>query len=144
MAETTEIPEGFAPHSRKSPLTAPWEPIFARETPDRLILGLRARTEHCNGRGMVHGGLMAALANNAMGLSIGHAARAKGYSLSGLLTASLQVNYLGRADVGQWLSFETEFVKLGKSLAFADLVVRADGKPVAKASANFSVANESA
>ncbi len=79
-----------------------------------------------------------------MGLSIGHAARAKGYSLSGLLTASLQVNYLGRADVGQWLSFETEFVKLGKSLAFADLVVRADGKPVAKASANFSVANESA
>ena len=132
-------PAGFVPHPRKSPLTAPWEPIFAWETADRYFLGLMAREAHCNGRGMVHGGLMAALADNATGLSVMQAARAGGRPLAGLLTATLQLHYLGRADVGQWLTFETEFVKLGGSLSFANLVVRADGKAVAKAAASFAV-----
>jgi uncharacterized protein (TIGR00369 family) len=134
-----EIPAGFAPHQRKSALTNPWEPIYARQSPERVILGLLAREAHCNGRGLVHGGLMAALGDNAMGLSCVTAALASGRSVTGLLTASLQIHYLGRADVGQWLTFETEFVKLGKTLSFADLVVRADGRPVAKASASFSM-----
>ena len=34
-----EIPEGFVAHSRKSPLTDPWEPLYARSMPDRLVLG---------------------------------------------------------------------------------------------------------
>ena len=32
------IPEGFQPHDRRSPLTAPWEPIFARRELDRVRL----------------------------------------------------------------------------------------------------------
>jgi len=133
-------PEGFAPHTRKSPLTDPWEPIYARDTPDALILGLYLRPEHCNGRGMAHGGLIAALSDNAMGLSCGVAAKAAGRALTGLVTASLALDYMGRAEVGQWLAFETTFVKLGKSLSFTNLMVTADGKPVAKASATFAVA----
>lgn len=31
---------GFAPHRRKSPLTAPWEPLYARETERAVVLGL--------------------------------------------------------------------------------------------------------
>ena len=133
-------PEGFAPHTRKSPLTDPWEPIYARATDTALILGLWVRPEHCNGRGMAHGGLIAALSDNAMGLSCHAAARAAGRDLTGLVTASLSVDYMGRVDVGQWLSFETGFVKLGRTLCFTTLMVLADGKPVAKASAAFAVA----
>lgn len=139
MSEAFDPPDGFTPHTRRSPLTEPWEPIWAKQTPNRLILGLLAREAHCNGRGLVHGGLMAALADNAMGLSCHTAALAAGYTISGLLTSSLQINYLGRVDVGQWLTFETEFVKLGKTLSFADLVVRADSRPIAKASASFAM-----
>ena len=62
-------PEGFEPHFRKSPLTEPWEPIYSQRLDDRVIIGLYAREPHTNSRGMVHGGLIAALADNAMGLS---------------------------------------------------------------------------
>ena len=72
------IPDGFAPHDRSSPLTAPWEPIYARREPDRLRLGLEIRTEHTNSRGLLHGGLIAALADNAMGLSVGVVLEAAG------------------------------------------------------------------
>jgi uncharacterized protein (TIGR00369 family) len=134
-------PEGFVPHTRKSPLTDPWEPIYARETAQALILGVYLRPEHCNGRGMAHGGLIAALSDNAMGLSCSVAAKAAGRTLTGLVTASLSLDYMGRADVGQWLAFETTFVKLGKTLSFTNLMVTADGKPVAKAGATFAVAS---
>ena len=36
-------PDGFVRHSRTSPLTAPWEPIYAQETDSALILGLQVR-----------------------------------------------------------------------------------------------------
>jgi acyl-coenzyme A thioesterase PaaI-like protein len=62
-------PEGFVRHLRVSPLTAPWEPIYERALSDRLVLGLWLRTPHTNTRGSAHGGLIAALADKAMGLS---------------------------------------------------------------------------
>ena len=40
MIAATDIPEGFEPQSRRSPLTDPWEPIYSRQTPDAIILGL--------------------------------------------------------------------------------------------------------
>jgi uncharacterized protein (TIGR00369 family) len=137
---TASPPEGFIAHARKSPLTDPWEPIYARQTHDRLVLGVYVRPEHTNSRGMAHGGLIAALADNAMGLSCGVAARAAGREIGGLVTASLHVDYMGRAELGQWLEFTSTFIKLGKALCFTDLMVTADGKPVAKASATFAVA----
>ena len=65
-------PDGFVPHDRRSPLTEPWEPIFVRRTEEAVILGLQARPAHANGRGFVHGGLLMALADNAMGLTCAH------------------------------------------------------------------------
>ena len=64
---------GFTPHERKSPLTEPWEPLYSRLAGDRVILGLRAADPHTNSRGFVHGGLISALSDNAMGLSCARA-----------------------------------------------------------------------
>lgn len=97
-------PEGFVLHDRHSPLTAPWEPIFARLEADRLRLGLEVRTEHTNSRGLLHGGLIAALADNAMGLSVGVRLKAEGRPPErGLVTTSLNVDFLGLAKLG-WRS----------------------------------------
>jgi acyl-coenzyme A thioesterase PaaI-like protein len=132
---TLDHPAGFAPHSRRSPLTAPWEPIYARETEGAVVLGLFVREAHTNSRGFVHGGLIGAMADNAMGLScgrrLGGAAR--------LVTVSLSVDFLGRAQIGQWLEFDTVFVKPGATLCFAQAFVTADGQPCARADAVFRV-----
>jgi acyl-coenzyme A thioesterase PaaI-like protein len=133
------IPQGYGPHQRRSPLTEPWEPIFAREAPDRLALGVRVRPEHCNSRRMPHGGFLAAMADNAMGLSLGVNLAAARLPANGLVTISLTLDYLGSAKLGQWLEFDTDFVKLGRSICFAEATVRADGSPVARARATFKL-----
>lgn len=134
-----DIPEGFAPHVRKSPVTDPWEPLYARKADDRLVLGVRVREVHCNSRSMPHGGFLAALADNAMGLSLGVALTAARQPAGGLVTVSLTLDYLGSAKLDQWLEFDTDFVKLGRSICFAEATVRADGVPVARARATFKL-----
>jgi hypothetical protein len=66
------IPPGFIPNPRRSPLTDPWEPIYWKQADDAIIIALRLARSHTNARGLIHGGLIAALADKAMGHSCGH------------------------------------------------------------------------
>jgi len=140
MEAVLDVPEGFTRHDRKSPVTDPWEPLYRRISGDTVILGLRAKEVHCNSRGFVHGGLISALADNAMGLSV---ARRLG-DLASLVTVNLTLDFLGSAFVGQWLEFDTVFVKPGGTLSFTQAFVTADGQPCARASAVFRVVRKSA
>lgn len=91
------VPEGFERHPRRSGLTAPWEPIYARQSERGITLAIRSGAAHANSRGFVHGGLISALADNAMGLSC---ARYLG-DAPGLVTVSLTVDFVGTAQTGQ-------------------------------------------
>jgi uncharacterized protein (TIGR00369 family) len=128
-------PEGFAPHFRKSPVTDPWEPLFSRKVDGAVQIGTWLREAHCNSRGLLHGGVIAALADNAMGLSCG----ASLPSVQGLVTISLTVDYVGSAKIGQWLQVEPRVLKTGRSMGFADALITAGGATVARASATFRV-----
>ena len=137
MAAPPARPEGFEPHFRQSPLTAPWEPIFSRRTAQAVQIGLHIREAHCNSRGFVHGGLISALADNAMGLSAGHLAQQTAGEQRRPVTINLAVDFTGTGKVGQWLSFEPRVLKLTRTLAFVDCVVLADGAMLARANATF-------
>ena len=128
-------PDGFQRHYRSSPLTDPWEPLYSRRRDDSLQLGLWIAKPHTNSRGFAHGGLVSALADNAMGLSCGLGLE----GANGLLTVNLALDFLSVAKVGQWLQVEPTIVKRGRSLCFASALVTADGKPCARASATFQV-----
>jgi uncharacterized protein (TIGR00369 family) len=130
-----DIPEGFEPHVRPSPLTAPWEPIYYKRTADAVILGLRLAEPHTNSRGFAHGGFITALADNAMGLSCGMRRDGK----TRLLTASLSIDFISSAKIGQWIAFETDVIKVGGNLCFAQCFVTADGVRCARANGTFSV-----
>jgi uncharacterized protein (TIGR00369 family) len=132
---TASPPEGFAPHFRKSPVTEPWEPLFSRKLDGAVQIGLHLRAAHCNSRGLLHGGVIAALADNAMGLSCALSLP----SVEGLVTVSLTVDYVGSAKIGQWLQIEPRVLKTGKSMGFADALVTADGAVIARASATFRI-----
>jgi uncharacterized protein (TIGR00369 family) len=136
---TTHPPEGFAPHFRKSRVTDPWEPIYSREHSGALQIGLVVGEAHCNSRGFLHGAVVAALADNAMGLSYVMQARAADADSAkkGAVTVSLTVDYAATAALGQWLQVEPRVVKAGRSMGFVDALITADGEPVARASATF-------
>ena len=131
----TEIPKGFELHTRKSPLTEPWEPLYARRTERAVILGLRLARPHTNGRGLIHGGLIAALSDNAMGYSCAHQME----GLVSLVTIGLAVDFIGTAQVGQWLAIETDVIKTGRTICFAQSLIKADDVVIARANATFRV-----
>lgn len=130
-----DIPSGFEPLSRKSPLTEPWEPLYAKKTDKAVVIGLRLAKPHTNGRGLIHGGLIAALSDNAMGYSC---AQATGWTTS-FVTVSLTVDFVGSAEIGQWCSIESEVIKTGKTICFAQSLVKADDAVIARASGTFRV-----
>lgn len=133
-------PDGFEPFTRESPLLAPWRPLFAREAADRIVIGLTIAEPHCNSRGTAHGGLLAALADQAMGMSSSVSLRNTGLPVANLWTTSMTVDYLGTAKLGQWLEFDTVFTRGGRHSCHAEADIRADGRTVARARAAFRVA----
>ena len=136
-AATPAIPEGFEPHFRKSPLTEPWEPLYAKRTEKAVFMGLRLAKPHTNSRGLIHGGLITALADNAMGYSCG---LVMGWDTSkSLVTISLGVDFVGTAKIGQWLSIEPEVIRTGSTICFAQSLIKADDLVIARANGTFRV-----
>lgn len=126
-------PPGFAPHDRKSAVTDPWEPLYVRRSAESIALGCWIAAAHCNGRGFLHGGVIAALADNAMGLTcVVNAPEARS-----ALTVSLNVDYVDVGQIGQWLEVSPRLIKAGRSLLFADALITADGATIARAAASF-------
>ena len=131
----TEVPDGFERHFRQSPLTDPWEPLYSKRTEKAVIIGLRLARPHTNSRGLIHGGLIAALSDNAMGYSCAHIMG----GASSLVTIGLALDFVGTAQVGQWLSVETDVIKTGSTIWFAQCLIKADDSIIARANATFRV-----
>ncbi len=128
------VPPGFERHFRQSPVTDPWEPLYMRRKDRAFTLALRIDTPHCNARGLLHGGVISALADNAMGLCC--VLRMENASA---LTINLSVDFLVAGTIGQWLEVLAAPARLGQTLAFADARVFADDEQVAKASGTFRI-----
>ena len=127
------VPTRFEPHFRRSGLTDPWEPLYSQRLPDAIHLGLFAGPAHANSRGFVHGGLLASLADNAMGLSCAQARGDEG----ALVTVNLSVDFVAPARLAQWIEICPTVIKAGHQLSFASAVIKADGKVCARANATF-------
>jgi uncharacterized protein (TIGR00369 family) len=131
-------PDGYLRHTRRSPLTEPWEPLFARETGEAVQLAVEIREAHCNARGFAHGGLISALADNAMGLSAVRLARQQPeQAQASAVTVTLALDFLDSARVGEWLEVRPSVLKLGRTLAFAECRVVCGERLVARGNASF-------
>jgi len=53
------------------------------------------------------------------------------------VTIGLAVDFIGTAQVGQWLAIETEVIKTGSTICFAQGLVKADDAVIARANATF-------
>jgi uncharacterized protein (TIGR00369 family) len=137
---TPDIPSGFAPLARHSPLSDPWQPLYAKTTDKAVIVGLRLATPHTNSRGLIHGGLIAALADAAMGYSCAHRLGGR----SSLVTVGLAVDFTGSARIGQWLAIESDVIKTGSTICFVQCLAIADDAVIARANATFRVVPKAA
>lgn len=132
-----QTPSGFEPWTRGgSPVTAPWEPIYTRESSACVEVGTFVRTPLCNSRGLLHGGVIAALCDVAMGYTLGAVLRARDVDVVSLLTTHLSVDYIGRAERG-WLNIKPNIIQAGRSSGIVEAVATVDDKVIAHAKASF-------
>ncbi|WP_166258561.1 PaaI family thioesterase [Marinobacter salicampi] len=129
------VPEGFGPLSRTSPLTELLGPIYQKVDSSGLVIGLFAEEKHCNARGLVHGGVLGTLADIAMGYSAAFSTEPP----TPMVTTSQTIDYVGKAEKGDWLEVHTDVQKVGRSAAFANCYFHVGSTRIARASAVFSV-----
>jgi uncharacterized protein (TIGR00369 family) len=90
---------------------------------------------HVNLQGLVHGGMIAILADTACGLSIRSAMEAGRLHV----TTDMDIHYLAPARPGR-LFGRGKAIRVGRSLAFAEVSIEdAEGKLLARAQSRFSV-----
>jgi acyl-coenzyme A thioesterase 13 len=129
-------PHGFKPLFRTSPVLDLIGPLYFRGEGKQLAIGLRAEAKHCNSRGTVHGGILATLADVALGYTMAFASDPPG----NLVTANLSLDYAGTAQAGDWLEAQVDVQKQGSRLSFANCYILVGDQRIVRASAVFLVA----
>ena len=95
----SRIPEGFTEIDAAGFAAAngPW---FEKREGSRLIRGFMPEKRHANTLGIVHGGMLAAFLDSAMGTAV------FGELQRRAVTLKLSLDYLGPARIGHWLQAE--------------------------------------
>lgn len=101
-------------------------PIWRKQTDSELLFGMLTKEVHANHRNIVHGGVLMAFADYAIGMTA--------VSLTGnphQVTVQLDVHFVAAAELGQFLIGRGEVIRRGSSVYFLRGVIEAGGKVVA-------------
>jgi uncharacterized protein (TIGR00369 family) len=131
-------PPDFRPLFRTSPALDLVGPLYYRGEGSDLVIGLRAEKKHCNARGTVHGGILATLADVALGYTMAFASNPP----ANLVTATLTLDFAGTAKIGDWLETRVDVQKRGSRLSFANCYITVNDQRIVRASAVFLVAGQ--
>jgi uncharacterized protein (TIGR00369 family) len=134
--EQTNAPQDFRPLARNSPALELIGPLYTRGEGGLRVLGLRAQAKHCNSRATVHGGILATLADVALGYAMAFASDPP----RNLVTANLTLDFAGTAKAGDWLEAHVDIQKQGSRLSFANCYIVVEGERIVRASAVFLAA----
>ncbi|HXL99546.1 MAG TPA: PaaI family thioesterase [Rhizomicrobium sp.] len=137
---STNIPDGFRPLGFNMGFLEANGPLYGKWDGERLLLGFRVETRHCNPGNVAHGGMLATFADMLLPI----AARFQSKVDMGFLpTVNLTCDFLAPAPLGSWVEGNADALKTGRSLLFAHGVAAADGTPCLRASGVFKVTGPS-
>ena len=128
------IPPGFRKLEGLSPFNALVGPLYEKRDGEAVSVGVVIEQKHTNSRGICHGGVLATIAD----LALGYAMLAKSGDKGSFLTAHLAVDYAGSARPGDFVHSSVEIQRVGSRMAFANCYLMAGGKPIVRASAIFA------
>lgn len=133
----SEAPAGFAPLERPGPFIEQLGPLYLPEDRAvRHVVAMRAMNKHLNTRGVVHGGVLAALVDTAFGIVISRSREPRIPSV----TVHLSSDFLEPVREGEWVEAHVEIQRTGKRLVFAQAMLKVEGRNVLRASGVFAIA----
>jgi acyl-coenzyme A thioesterase 13 len=140
MSDLVAVPEGYEVLKRtQGPgFGGLVGPFYAKREGREISLGLRIEPRHLNSRGTCHGGLLATLAD----VALGYACAAVGEDGQGrnFVTIDLAIEYMARTQAGDWLYSRVQVLNADTRTASAAGHLLVEDRPVARISANFRMA----
>lgn len=130
----TLIPSGFEPWQPNSPFMQYIANLGTLHmNKEGNVLALFIQDKHTNIHGIVHGGMLATLADCALGQYIAKQAQAP------VVTVQMSVDYLNPVKSNDWLEAEVIIDKKGRGLIYATCLIKVKDKVMFKANAVFLV-----
>jgi uncharacterized protein (TIGR00369 family) len=130
----SSIPDGFELLPVMGPFDHSVAPLYWRRKDPQFTLGMLVDLRHCNLQDIVHGGAMATLVDVAMGCT----ARVANGGRIRCVTATMTLDFIGRASVGDWIEARGEVLRLGKRLVYVQCLVWKADECIARASGTFA------
>jgi acyl-coenzyme A thioesterase 13 len=127
-------PPGFATHERSSPFLDLIGPLWSRRTDAGLEFALAIDERHVNTRGRAHAGVLAALAD----VALGYATSDSQDPPVALITASLCIDFAGPVERGETVIATVDIQRVGRRAAFANCYLHCGERRVVRASAVFA------
>ena len=137
MADSPEIPEGFAPIAKPSSFGQLLGPVYEREDDDgSFVRAIMVEEKHTNLGGVVHGGVLMSFVDVIMGTT--------SYRHAGRSGASIRIvsDFVAPARIGDWLEGRGEGVKATRSVVFARGLLTVEGRTILTATGNYKLRGE--
>jgi uncharacterized protein (TIGR00369 family) len=132
-AETPEPPEGFVPHESRGAFSKHNGPYFHRLVPDGAEQAFFVLPRHCNGLGIIHGGMLSAFLDGLLAAAAARAARAVP------VTIHLSLDFLDMGRSGEWVLGRAQVTRLTRDLAFVEGRAQMQDRTLARASGVFKL-----
>jgi uncharacterized protein (TIGR00369 family) len=107
------------------------------ERGNEIVFAMRIEDKHTNMRGIAHGGMLASLADSALGLGLTLYCEGR----QSFVTVNLSTDFIDAARPGDWVEAHVEVQKLGKRMAFANCFLQVGTRRILRASGVFAVMN---
>ena len=125
--------EGFVPAAGRGPFTTHNGPFFHRPEGEGAQQAFLALERHCNGLGLIHGGMLCAFLD---GLLAAAAARATGATP---VTMTLTASFLDMGRAGEWVLGEAAVTRATRELAFVEGRAHVGNRDLARATGVFKL-----
>jgi uncharacterized protein (TIGR00369 family) len=131
-------PNGFVRSNERGPFTSHNGPFFHRLIEHGAEQAFFAQARHCNGIGLIHGGMLSAFLDGLLAAAVAIETKAVP------VTIHLSVDYLGMGRAGDWVLGEARVTRATKELAFVEGHARAKGRDLARATGVFKLMRRTA
>ena len=110
-------------------------PLYIKRDGDSAVMGFRIEQRHCNPAGVAHGGMLMTFADMCAGLGTSLQARIEKF----LPTINMTVDFVAPGPLGAWVEGRTEVIRVARTMAFANVMLRVEGEPIMRASAVMKI-----
>lgn len=131
----SDIPAGFEPIAHLGPYLSQFGPLYWKKDGAKLIVGLRVDQRHTNSRGIAHGGMLATLADSALGIVLYHSRTPP----QPIVTVNLTTDYIESAVPGDWVEAHVDILRVGNRLAYANCHLHVGSRRILRASGVFAL-----